>query len=262
MGKIDKNMGEILGEIGCGFRSNIEDHIKDNRLLNEDDIEWLLEPLDAISHSPDIVLGAFRKGDRLGWLYELYFHQRDASAIYVPFDPPYEKFNEYVDLFMLEEYVPNAKPYNKTMLVKGLANAPTIMAVPKIWDDLTVPFTELGIWQALLLNEAYTFMPKGWHGNYLNHWYVFTQDDMQHIIDKYTQYKSVDHDKLASYLGRVDILPSVKIDGDNAVVSYCIWTRWGGLRRLTVPVEKHNEFVKFGKWERQTLVEYDCGIRY
>lgn len=265
MEKIDKNMGEILGEIGCRFRSNIETHIKDNKLQKEEgNVEWLLEPLDLISHSNDLVLDAFRKGDHLGWLYELYFHYRDASAIYVPFDPPYEKFNGKISLFDLDnnELDSNLKPYDKTMIVKGMANYYVISAVPKIWDDLSVPFTEMGIWQVMLLRNAYTFLPKGWHGNYSNCWYVFAQDDMQGIFDQYSLYKSVDHEKLESYLGRDDILPSVNIDGDKAVVTYCIWTRWGGLCRLTVPVERHNQSVKFGKWERQTLVKYDCGICY
>ena len=260
--KKDDNIGAALGEIGCRFRSAIEDHIKDYRLLNEDDIEWLLEPLDAISHPTGIVLSAFRKGDHLGWVYELYFHDKNASAIYMPFDPPYEKYNGRINLFDEEDNIPDPKPYNKMMLVNGLANYYTILAVPKIWDDLSVSFTEMGIWQVLLLHEAYTFMPKGWHGNYFSHWYVFTQEDMQHVIEKYSSYNSVDHEELASYLGRDDILPSVKIDRDKAVVSYCIWTKWGGLRRLTVPVERHNQSVKFGKWERQALVKYDCGIRF
>ena len=266
MEQIDNNMGLILGEIGCRFRSNIENHIKDYKLQKEEDsIEWLLEPLELISHPNYLVLDAFRKGDRLGWLYELYFHYRDASAVYVPFNPPYEKFNEYIDIFDLIEEdveVPETNPYNKTMLVKGLAKWPTIGAVPKIWDDLRVPFTEMGIWQAVLLYKAFTFLPKGWHGNYNNCWYVFSQDDMQGIVDKYSSYKSVDQEQLESYLGLVDILPSVKIDGDKAVVYYHYWNNWGGFSRLTVPVERHNQSVKFGKWERQTLVKYDCGIRF
>lgn len=265
MEKIDKNMGEILGEIGCRFRSNIENHIKDYKLQKEEDnVEWLLEPLDLISHPSDLVLDAFRTGDFMGWVYQLYFHHRDASAIYVPFDPPYEKFNGKISLFDLDddELDSKLKPYDKTMIVKSMANYIVSSAVPEIWDDLNVPFTEMGIWQALLLYRTLTFMPKGWHGNYLNHWYIFSQDDMQRIVDKYSSYKSVDHEKLESYLGRDDILPSVNIDGDKAVVSYCIWTRWGGLCRLTVPVERLNQSVIFGKGERQTLVKYDCGWLY
>ena len=261
--KEDDNIGAALGEIGCRFKSTIEDHIKDYRLLNEDDIEWLLEPLDAISHSADIVLGAFRKGDHLGWLYELYFHQHDASAIYVPFGPPYEKYNGEVSLFELDdEGVPDPKPYNKTMLVRGLANWLTIEAVPKIWNDLTIRFTEEGVWQALLLHQAFTFMPKGWHGHYNDAKYIFSQDDLQRIISKYSSHKRIDQEKLASCRERNDIMPSVAIDGDKAEISYCTWNNWSGFCRFSVHMEKHNLSVKFGERDRETLVEYDCGIRF
>ena len=104
MGQIDNDMGLILGEIGCRFRSNIESHIKDYELQKEENnVEWLLEPLNLIGHPSDLVLGAFRTGDFVGWVYELYFHHRDASAIYVPFDPPYEKFNGRISLFDLDD---------------------------------------------------------------------------------------------------------------------------------------------------------------
>ena len=262
----ENNVGITLGDIGCRFRSNIENHIKDYKLQKENDIEWLMEPLDLIRYPNDLVIDAFRKGDHLGWVYELYFHYRDASLIYVPFNPPYEKFNEYEDIFFDledEEQVPDANPYNKTMLVKGLANWPTIKAVPKIWHELTISFTEMGIWQALLLHEAYTFLPKGWHGDYFSHWYVFSQDDMRMIVEKYkNSSRDFNREKLASYLGRQEIMPSVKIDGDKAIVTYYFWNKWKGLCKRIVPVERNNLSVEFGKGERQVLVEYDCGIRY
>ena len=265
MGQIDNDMGLILGKIGCRFRSNIESHIKDYELQKEEgNVEWLLEPLDSISHPSNLVLDAFRKGDFWGWLYELYVHYYNASAIYTPFDPPYEKFNGKISLFDLDndELGSNLKPYDKTMIVKGLANHFVSSAVPEIWDDLSVPFNEMGIWQALLLSKAYTFLPKGWHGNYNNCWYVFSLNDMQRIFDRYSSYKSVDHKKLGSYLGRDDMLPSFKMDGDKAVVSYCYWNNWSGFCRARVPVERCGQSVTIGEHTRDVLVAYDCGIRY
>ena len=55
MGKDKYILNQVLGEIGCRFRSNIENHIKDYELQKGDDVEWLLEPLNAISHSTNIV---------------------------------------------------------------------------------------------------------------------------------------------------------------------------------------------------------------
>lgn len=298
METIEGNIGAILGEIGCRFRGNIKNHIKDYDLLEEDNIEWLLEPLDLIKHPDNLVLDAFKKGDSCGWLYELYFHERGTTAVYVPYDHPIEwppKFTklEGNTIRFLEadeiERPPKPKPYDKSMLVKGLANWPVLEVVPKIWDDLSVPFTELGIWQAFLLCEAYTFMPKGWHGNYYNNTYVFSQNDMQKIIDdkksrydytdeeieklnaywkfldmntNFDQYKKSNYDRLVSYLGRDDIMPSVKINGDKAEVSYCYWNDWEGFCRRTIPVERRGQSVAIGKPEREVLVEYDCGIRF
>ena len=86
---------------------------------------------------------------------------------------------------------------------------------------------------------------------------------MQGIIgSRKRSWYDFDHEKLASYLGSQDIMPSVKIDGDKAVVTYYFWTAWGGLCKFRVPVEKDNESIIFGNRERQTLVKYDCGIRY
>ncbi|MBR5169874.1 MAG: hypothetical protein IKW85_04840 [Muribaculaceae bacterium] len=267
MEKIDKNMGEILGEIGCRFRGIIESHIKDYRLQKGNDVEWLLEPLDLISHPSDLALDTFRCGFGRDWAYELYFHYTNAKSFYQPYnlapDSPILAIINDGSIIVYDDIdMPESNPYDKSMLIQDKLDIWSGHAIPSVWDDVMVPFTELGIWQAQLLHRALTFMPKGWHGNYLNHWYVFSQDDMQRIFDKYSSYKSVDHEMLESYLGRDDILPSVNIDGDKAVVTYCIWTRWGGLCRLTVPVERHNQSVIFGESERQTLVKYHCGWVY
>ena len=47
----------VLGNIGCTFRSNIENHIKDYKLQKGDDVEWLLDTLDELSYPKDYVLG-------------------------------------------------------------------------------------------------------------------------------------------------------------------------------------------------------------
>ena len=84
----DKHISAILGEIGCKFRSNIENHIKDDSLRKDNNVEWLLEPLDEISHRADYVLDAFQISTRWESIYELYFHLKNATSIYIPFDKP------------------------------------------------------------------------------------------------------------------------------------------------------------------------------
>ena len=289
--------------MGCRFRSNIENHIKDYKLQKGDDVEWLLEPLDTISHSANIVLDVFQIGTKWESFYKLYFHNKDASLAYVAYDHPIERPRGYRKegntIHFLEpdeiEEMPKPNPYSKTMLIKGTPEENLMSDVPDIWEDLIVPFNEIGVWQAVLLNETIALFPKGWHGNYLEKTYVFSKADMQQIIDscknKYydftdaeferleAYYRSLgrpesvfkmrgfgfrksDYERLATFIDREDILPSVVISGDKAVASYCYWNNWSGFCQASVPVERRGKSVSIGQSNEEVLVAYDCGIRY
>ena len=303
MGKDKYILNQVLGEIGCRFRSNIENHIKDYKLQKGDDVEWLLEPLDAISHSANIVLDVFQIGTKWESFYKLYFHNKDASLAYVAYDHPIERPRGYRKegntIHFLEpdeiEEMPKPNPYSKTMLIKGTPEENLMSDVPDIWEDLIVPFNEIGVWQAVLLNETIALFPKGWHGNYLEKTYVFSKADMQQIIDgsksKYYDFtdaeferleayyrfldrpssvfkmrgfgfRKSDYERLATFIDREDILPSVEISGDKAVASYCYWNNWSGFCQASVPVERRGKSVSIGQSNEEVLVAYDCGIRY
>ena len=286
-----------LGEIGCRFRSNIENHIKDYELLKGDDVEWLLEPLDAITHSPEIVLDAFQYETPGESWYELYFHNKNATQAYVAYNEPFmtpERRKRVRSSFYLltedeKKKASSPNPYSKDLLIKETLNVFTAKVVPSFWDEIVVPFTEVGIWQAVLLNEVIAMFPKGWHANYLNKTYVFSKADMQQIIDdkksryEYTddeieklnaywrfldmtphfdQNKKSNYDKLVFYLDREDILPSVEINGDEAVASYYYWSEWSGFCRRMIPVERRGQSVSIGQSNYEVLIAYNCGIRY
>ena len=293
----DKNIGTRLGEIGCAFRSNIEDHIKDYILQKGDDVEWILEPLDVISHSAEIVIDAFQYSSPLDSFYRLYFHNKNAVNTYVAYDKPFKEpsFTKSVGnkIYFLKsdeiEKVPDPNTYDKTMIIRETQNFHVVNYIPSIWKDLIVPFTEKGIWQAVLLNETISLFPKGWHGNYLNKTYVFSKEDMQliassckqlieHYINKerlvaylksmgYSDplkydFTESDYEKLVTYLDREDIMPSVEIDGNKAVASFYYWNDWSGFCRKIIPVERKGKSVIFGETEHEVLVKYDCGIRF
>lgn len=287
-------MEEILGKIGCRFMSNIENHIKDYKLMKEDDVEWLLEPLDAISHSADIVLDAFQYGTHWESFYQLYIHFKNAKSVYKPYDlPPESRLlsdinNGYIAFDDETREIPEPKPYDRSMLIQDKLDIWSTDEIPSIWDELTVPFTEVGIWQAVLLNEIRTLFPKGWHANYLRKTYVFSREDMQQIVNdksrydytdeeieklnaywklldmnsNFDQHKKSNYDRLVSYLDREDILPSVEISGDKAVASYYYWNDWSGFCRRCVPVERYGHSVSIGKPNNEVLIAYNCGIRY
>ena len=289
--------------MGCRFRSNIENHIKDYKLQKGDDVEWLLEPLDTISHSANIVLDVFQIGTKWESFYKLYFHNKDASLAYVAYDHPIERPRGYRKegntIHFLEpdeiEEMPKPNPYSKTMLIKGTPEENLMSDVPDIWEDLIVPFNEIGVWQAVLLNETIALFPKGWHGNYLEKTYVFSKADMQQIIDgsksKYYDFtdaeferleayyrfldrpssvfkmrgfgfRKSDYERLATFIDREDILPSVEISGDKAIASYYFWNDWSGLCQASVPVERRGQSVSIGQSNEDVLIAYDCGVRY
>ena len=190
------NLGLILGDIGCVYRNNINAHVKDYRLQKEDgNMEWLLEPLDAISHAEEIVLDIFDIESERRELARLYFHARNATQLYVPFDKPFKK-PEGVKrigntiIFRGEdeiEKVPAPNPFDKAMLIQEPLNIYARDAIPSIWDELLVQFTEVGIWQALLLEETKVPYPQGYYPNYC----VYSKADMQQIIDN-AQHKYYD----------------------------------------------------------------------
>ena len=282
-----------LGEMGCRFRSIIENHIKDDSLQKGDDVEWLLEPLDAISHPGDLVLDAFKYGTRWESFYRLYFHNKDARSSYLPYNlpPDSDLLSDIKKGWVLddEREIPDPNPFDQSMIIQDELDIWSIDEIPSIWDEIIVPFTVAGIWQAVLLNEIIALFPKGWHANYLKKTYVFSKADMQQIIDdkksrfEYTdeeieilnaywrsldktphfdQYKKSNYDKLVSYLDRDDILPSVVINGDEAVASYYYWSEWSGFCRRMIPVQRHGQSVAIGKPDYEVLIAYDCGIMY
>ena len=293
----DKNIGTLLGDIGCEFRRNIDAHIKDYQLQKGNDVEWLLEPLNAIRHPADIVIDAFQYGSRWESFYQLYFHDKKATKTYVAYNKPFIKpsFTRKVGntILFLEheeiEDIPAPNVYNKTMIINETLDYNAAKHIPLIWKDIIVPFTEIGIWQAVLLNETKALLPKGWHGNYLNKTYIFSKEDIQLISDgckglvqeysnrerliaylksfgysdplKYDLTES-DFEKLLSHLDRDDILPSVEINADKAVVCFSYWSKWGGLCRKIIPVEMAERSIIIGDTEHEVLVKYDCGIRY
>lgn len=145
MVKKDDNMGAVLGDVGCRFRSIIEDHIKDYRLQKGDDVEWLLEPLDAMTHSPDLVLDAFKYGTRWESFYQLYFHNKDAKCSYLPYNlpPDSDLLSDIKKGWVFddnEHEIPDPNPYDQSMIIQDELDIWSIDEIPSIWDEIIVPF--------------------------------------------------------------------------------------------------------------------------
>lgn len=271
----NNNIGSVLGEMGCKFRSNIETQIEKRKQHKGDDAEWLLDPLDELSHPVDYVLDAYLVSSRWDSHYKLYFHLRNAKDIYIPYDETLSWLDEQentktdgytahmlgLEQFFYDDLKP--KPFDKSMMIKGALDYRAAHMIPEIWDELVVPFTTFGIWQAVLLHQTITLFPKGWHAAYMDNIYVYSLEDMEEIIKHHKRGSyDFDHEKLATYLNRDDIMPAVEIDGDKAIASYFYWNDWSGFCRMIIPIEKHGHSIKFGEFESETHVKYDCRIRY
>lgn len=127
---------------------------------------------------------------------------------------------------------------------------------------IRVDFTPEGIWSAYQLSEAYSYLPKYWHGGYNNYCGIFSLDEVR-------QRSLALSDSLATtpeIHTRVEIL-----DGDHATVTAYWWNDWTGLFEMTVFVERIGETVNFiypksedsdPRTSSLIIVPYDCGIMF
>ena len=59
-----------------------------------------------------------------------------------------------------------------------------------------------------------------------------------------------------------ELLPHVEVVGNSAIVTCTSWSAWGGLRKRITTVKKNDNTVSFGDEKFETLIKYDCGIRF
>ena len=100
--------------------------------------------------------------------------------------------------------------------------------VRPIWEDITVPFNEEGIWEAILLYLAPMLMPGGWHWSYSR---------IRPVISKYTLVKECKTiDDYEAYLNSDIIPPRVEIISEKeAKATFVTWGRYGlRLRELSI----------------------------
>ena len=67
----------------------------------------------------------------------------------------------------------------------------------------------------------------------------------------------------SAFINDERLIPNVNLVSDNkALVSFCYWNSWCGLVYTTLEALRTEKGVSFGEEKRETLIEYDCGIRY
>lgn len=216
----EENKWSELGKMA----RRIADSIDDFEFYKTRELNDILPLFDAIHIKDGLILDAFKEGDEYGSCYVPYCHPSNEHGI--------EKMLSYKE---------------------GKAIEPAL-------KHFSVPFTKEGIVQARFIDELSTFLPKGWHANYNYKTFIFTEDDLDALIDK----KNID-DNTHNRLCEVDlkqIVPKVLIGRDAALLTYSYWSPWRGLVKIAVSVEKEGESVVFGETDRTYLVNYNCGLRF
>lgn len=232
------------------------------------DAGWLLDELDCLSLADGYVLDAYEMGDSYGSNTRLYVRRADAR---VQYRPDLEKRKERERrLFMSAAerekdgpFVDYVAPYDESMYISGLVDLEESKRIPEIWGYFTIPFTPMGIWQACLLKRVYVWMPAKWHGGYNNNSTVFFRDSVKSLLDTDGFVKLTPEQRafIERSLHTDELLPHVEIGVDNAIVTYVVWSRWGGLQRRILDVKRKGKTLSFGEERSETLVHYDCGIR-
>ena len=216
-----------------------------------DDISFVAEYFSLLKIREGYVLDAFQRGDEYGWVMQTYCHRKlDENQDYIP----YKK-----KLFKKDILVPYEEAWN----IEGKISIEAAATVPPALNYFSVPFTEEGVLEAWLLDNAYEFMPRGWHACYGAKKFFFEADDIFSFLSE--QENEELHDKLRCFLAtckKDDLEFEVEMMEGKAEIAYTYFNRWQGLVRSRVEVTPKGDSVVFSKPHVKLLVHYECGIRF
>ncbi len=122
--------------------------------------------------------------------------------------------------------------------------------------------SEAAAWEFVLLLSTPGVMPVFWHGGYDRREYIYCPEDLDRIVvinDEKPLFRA--HD--ISNLKTTGILPSVKIDGNIADVTFCYWNDWEGLIRNTIRVKWDGERIASAEFmTKEVLYKYKCDLLF
>lgn len=249
--KVEKDIPitNIFTDIGKDFVKAVNNF----NFKHFDDVMGMIKPLNKITVKEGFVIDAFKNGDRLGSVMQLYACKCNSQIKYNPQIkevPIYKTKNVFFIKKKIQTGIKKVfSHYEDDMYISGMLDNEVAEQIPSVFKYINVPFTEIGIWQAYLLNIAPTIMPQEWHGAYLDKQYIFDLDDLKNLEGDCSKYYKDD-----------SLLPNVKIlDAENAIITITTWNDWRGLCKETIHVTPQ---MLFKQEKFEVLVEYDCGIRF
>lgn len=126
-----------------------------------------------------------------------------------------------------------------------------------VFDEIYVEHSEMGAWNAYLLNIAHTLLPTVWHGGYEVRSYIMSVQDIQKLFNG----RGID---LSS--SRMNNVPPVVQRGeteDEFLVECCYWNDWKGLvREKNIVRFTGNQIKEIADAGSEVWFEYDCGILF
>lgn len=128
----------------------------------------------------------------------------------------------------------------------------------QVFENVTVDDCNDGAWQVYLLHSLWHSLPLFQHAIYEERFFLFTMDDVNHI-----KLACDNHVNVLSGIKNYDIKPQIVKGDKEYFISCCYWTNWGGLKRELVEVIiENNKVSAINEISTDTLIQYDCGIRY
>lgn len=137
-----------------------------------------------------------------------------------------------------------------------------------LFRQLSIPFTEMGVWQGYLMHILPNITPKNGHALYGSTLEIYSDMDlkfaMNHIKFPPLPQKHEELLNSLSYYLRSDVvLPRVTIETEGrAVVESTFWSEFGGLVHETTEAIKNGKTIKYEGIDQKVLVKYDCGVNF
>ena len=250
--------------------SAFANYLRDIDTYDRDNVDFILNQLPALKMDEGYMLDLFNCGDRHGSVHQLYACRVGATETWHP-EP--EKVMEqkrangiFWNVFKKEgEKEKTIVPYRDDLYVDGLMPYSYAKMVPSVFTHLTVPFDEKGVTEAWLLHMAEYFLPRFWHANYGTSDYIFSPERVDVIIGRLKEENrngSKDAVEALKGIDRSKLLPSVRLEGETAYVTFSYWNDWKGLVTETEEIRRDGKTVSFQEGSKTVLVKYDCGILY
>lgn len=127
-----------------------------------------------------------------------------------------------------------------------------------IWDYISVENSAEGAWNAYLLYNLKYVLPMFWHALYDRRYYLFFPE----FVDFVECLQKEATETLRAAMKPLFTTPDVVEANGKFYVSCCYFTNFGGLIQETVEITIDNCKASFHLIEQETLLSYDCGIRF